>query len=452
MLLKGRYLIEKELGRGGIGLVYLARDHHLHSRPVVIKVLLEGAEGDADRQWFQRKFLQEIEALARIDHPSVIGILDTGEMPDGQPFFVMQFVVGDSLRAAMKPGPMEFNRVAGLIRQMGNALDAAHEQGIIHRDLKPENIMLQRLSNGEDLVKLIDFGIATVKDSQIATAKERTAVAGTVAYMAPEQLLGKPTFRSDIYALGVIAYEMLTADRPFKPNSPFQLLDLQREGVRIKPRVLRPDLPQAAETAILRALAFDERERFLHVKDFGDQLADALTDSSSAKHRDDVEPIPPKSDLVAQMLAQSGRGNRAIGLRLWVEAEGGSGRIVRDFKPDLEPEMPRFKLGDRIAICALAERDCYLWIAAVGTSGASSIIFPQGVTNLVACGQTIKISGTITGQTGIETVHAFATTSAAMRNTSFSTSEALLQAEETISSETQRAESSAATLQFAVSE
>jgi serine/threonine protein kinase len=163
MLLKGRYLIEKELGRGGIGLVYLARDHHLHSRPVVIKVLLEGTEGDADRQWFERKFLQEIEALARIDHPSVIGILDTGEMPNGQPFFVMQFVVGDSLRAAMQPGPMEFNRVAGLIRQMGNALHAAHEQGIIHRDLKPENIMLQQLSNGEDLVKLIDFGIATVK-------------------------------------------------------------------------------------------------------------------------------------------------------------------------------------------------------------------------------------------------------------------------------------------------
>jgi hypothetical protein len=245
---------------------------------------------------------------------------------------------------------------------------------------------------------------------------------------------------------------MLTGDRPFKPDSPYQLLDLQRGGVRIKPRVLRPDLPLAADTAILRALAFDEWERFTRVKDFGDLLADALIDSTKAKNSQNVEPRSSSLDLVAQMLAQSGRGNKTIGLRLWIEAEGSSGRIVRDFKPDVEPEMPRFKPGERITICARAERDCYLWIAAVGTSGTSSIIFPQGVTNLVARGQTIRISGTITGQTGMETVHAFSTTSAELRSTSFSTSGALLQAEETIFSETQSAESNAMTLQFAVSE
>lgn len=274
--LDGRYLIERELGRGGIGVVYLARDQQLMGRPVVIKILLEQKLGGDDEGWVKRKFRQEVEALARIDHPGVVGVLHAGEMGDGTPYLVMQYIEGRSLRSVMKPEGINLQRAAHLIRQIGQALGSAHQRGIYHRDLKPENIMLQALSEGEDFVKLIDFGVATVKDSQVAANKETTTVAGTVSYMAPEQFMGKPTAASDIYALGVIAYELVAGRRPFNPETPFQLLEMQREGVRIRPSDLRPSLPPAADSLILQALSFEQGERPASAKDFGEDLARAL--------------------------------------------------------------------------------------------------------------------------------------------------------------------------------
>jgi predicted ATPase/serine/threonine protein kinase len=270
-----RYKIGSLLGEGGMGKVYLAHDQKLLSKPVVIKVLSKVSNQD---EWVRKKFRQEIEALARIDHPGVIGVLDAGETPHGDLYFVMQFVEGANLRSAIKPGGMDFKRVANIARQIGQAISAAHEKGVYHRDLKPENIMLQILGEGEEHVRLIDFGIASVKDSLVATNKATTIVSGTVAYMAPEQLMGKPSASSDIYAFGVIAYEMLTGQRPFNPGSPFQLLDLQRAGVKLKPQALRPELNEAAQAAILKALSFDPQNRPDRVRDFGDALARALSD------------------------------------------------------------------------------------------------------------------------------------------------------------------------------
>ena len=195
--LKGRYVIQKELGRGGIGVVYLAHDEQLHSRPVVIKVLLDQTAGT---EWFQKHFLGEIEALVRIDHPGVVGALDAGEMPDGKPFLVMQYVPGGNLRSMMKAGLLELPAVADVVRQVGSALSAAHDAGVHHRDLKPENIMVKDQGHGERQVKIIDFGIATVRDPAEA-GTQMTQVAGSVLYMAPEQLVGRPGAASDIYAL-----------------------------------------------------------------------------------------------------------------------------------------------------------------------------------------------------------------------------------------------------------
>ena len=275
-VLDGRYLIESELGRGAIGVVYLARDQQLMGKPVVIKVLLEQVfETDSDG-WIKKKFRQEVEALARIDHPGVVGVLHTGEMLDGRPYLVMQYIEGKNLRSVMKPEGMNFAHVAHLIRQIGQALTSAHDRGIYHRDLKPENIMLQALGEGEEHVKLIDFGVATVKDSQVAANRATTMVAGTVSYMAPEQLIGRPSAASDIYALGVIAYEMLTGRRPFNPDSPYQLLGLQLEGVRVKPADLRPSLPEQAQALILKALAYEQDARPARARDFGDELSRIL--------------------------------------------------------------------------------------------------------------------------------------------------------------------------------
>src|SRR6266853_5856597 len=184
-VIDGRYAIERMLGHGGMGQVYRAKDLQLHSRPVVIKLLLEEADNDPYRR---QKFQQEMEALSRIQHPGVIDIIDSGELPDAKPFIVMEYIDGTNLRAQIRSEGMNLERAGEIIKQMGRALGAAHEKGIFHRDLKPENIMLQDLGHGEEMVKIIDFGIARIKHSAIAPTTATTATAGTIAYMAPEQL------------------------------------------------------------------------------------------------------------------------------------------------------------------------------------------------------------------------------------------------------------------------
>ena len=284
--IKDRYVIQRELGRGGFGAVYLAHDEELDSRRVVVKVLLDkGAEKD---EWVLRKFQEEKQALARIEHPGVVGILDAGALPDGTPFLVMQFVDGVTLRSAMRAGqPLAFDRVASLLLQVGQALSAAHDRGVLHRDLKPENIMIQDLGNGAEVVKIIDFGIASVR-SPDATSAIETSIAGSGPYMAPEQLRGKPGPASDIWALGVIAYEMLTGRRPFETASLAQLYFVQQEGVKIKPCDLRPDLPAAAQAAILRALSFEASDRCSRAREFGEDLARAFQGEKSS-----APPPPP---------------------------------------------------------------------------------------------------------------------------------------------------------------
>ena len=273
--LNNRYLIERELQRGGFGSVYLARDLQLHSRAVVIKVLLEDAYKS---EYVVQKFRQEVEALSRIDHPGVVGIIDSGELADGKPFIVMQYVDGSTLRSVMKPEGMDLEKSADILRQIGRALTAAHDKRIFHRDLKPENVMLQNLGHNEEQVKVIDFGIAKIKDSAVAPSTATNVSAGTVSYMAPEQLSGRPvSAATDVYALAEIAYEMLTGRKPFNPETAFELLEMQRSGVRISPADLRPSLPVAAQATILRALSFEPNNRYASARDFGDELARALT-------------------------------------------------------------------------------------------------------------------------------------------------------------------------------
>ena len=271
-----RYLIKRKLGHGGFGVVYLASDEKMMSRPVVVKALLDER---ISSEWSVRKFKQEMEALARVDHPSIVGIFDSGQLDNGQPFLVMQYVDGTSLRALIKPEGMDLSRAANIIRQIGRALSAAHDSGILHRDLKPENIMVQTLSDGEEQVKVIDFGVAKIKNSVLSASTVGEQTVGTVLYMSPEHLKAEPmTAASDVYCFAVMAHEMLTGRRPNNPDSPFQLLEMQRAGVRIKPRDLRPNLSPAAETILLKALSFNPNERYEKARTFGDALSTALLD------------------------------------------------------------------------------------------------------------------------------------------------------------------------------
>lgn len=277
LLLKDRYLIEKELGRGGIGVVYLARDTQLLSREVVIKVLFAAQGNDRYDLWFTKKFRQEMEALARINHPGVVGVLDSGEAPDGKAFLVMQYIRGVTLRRMIPQQGMDFEKAARIIRQTGQALEAAHEKGVLHRDLKPENIMIEEIGGDDFQIKLIDFGVARIKDSQVATTAEMTWIAGTPPYMAPEQMRGRPTAESDIYGIAAVAYEMLTGRPPFKADTAVDLYEMQRQGEITKPKEIRRNLPEAAQDAIMKALSFNASDRYSSALRFAEELARALT-------------------------------------------------------------------------------------------------------------------------------------------------------------------------------
>ena len=262
-VLGDRYEIQRELGRGGMSVVYLARDHQLLDKSVVVKILLDESSRDP---WIRQKFMQEIEALARIDHPGVVGVLDTGLTAEGRRFLVMQFIEGVTLRNALGPGAMDFVRTAGIVRQTGHALAAAHEKGVWHRDLKPDNIMVEA-TGGEDRIRLIDFGIAAIQNSRFAG--ENTKVSGSASYMAPEQFTGHSCAASDTYALGLVAYRMLTGTLP-RPAP---------EGANsLTPNLEFPaEVPAAARAAIIRALSFRPDLRQPRVVEFSEQLYRALT-------------------------------------------------------------------------------------------------------------------------------------------------------------------------------
>jgi len=294
-VLNSRYLIQSLLGEGGIGTVYRAIDLQINSRPVAVKLLREDRYKSKDQktdEWLKRKFLQEAEALSRVRHPGVVMVLDRGELDDGRPFFVMEWVEGRSLRDAMKPYGMGFDQAALVVQQIGQALTAVHGQQVFHRDLKPENVMLQNLGDGEEQAKLIDFGIAKVKDSEVGPETSIAMVVGTIPYLAPEQIQAQTTTAAtDTYALGVIAYEMLTGRWPFNPTSKDphvavqQISIMQRDRQLIKPSDLRSDLPEAAEKAILTALSFEPAERHARTKDFGEDLAQALLDREASNQK-----------------------------------------------------------------------------------------------------------------------------------------------------------------------
>ena len=269
------YLVEQKLGHGGMGEVYLARDLSLHNRPVVIKIL---SDASLQNSYLVKKFRHEVEALSRIDdHPNVVGVLDAGELGDGKPYIVMQYVSGLTLHSQIPNEGMNLERAASILKQIGTALDYIHEKGIFHRDLKPDNIVLQQLKGGTEFVKVVDFGIAKVKDSVVASSTVDNIAIGTLQYMSPEQLrVDDITAASDVYQMAVMAYEMVTGRRPFNAASAAQLLELQRAGVRVKPVDLRSDLSTEAQAIILRGLSFERTARYQNAAEFGNSLARAL--------------------------------------------------------------------------------------------------------------------------------------------------------------------------------
>ncbi len=279
--LDGRFTIEKNLtdsgaDAGGIGVVYLARDTKLMGKEVVVKILNETALKHPD---IVRKFEHEKEALIRLDHPGIVRILDSGRLVDGNPFMVMDYIKGHSLRKALQmAGKLPLEVVASIIESVTDALSAAHSEKILHRDIKPENIMLTPIDEGMYRVRLIDFGIARVEESKLAPATAISRAIGTILYISPEQLIGKLdlTPAADIYSFAIVAYEMLTGEVPFKPKALAEMYQLEKEGVKTPPSALRPDMPRVAEGILLSALEFEPEKRPQIARSFGRFLANEL--------------------------------------------------------------------------------------------------------------------------------------------------------------------------------
>ncbi|MEK7327199.1 MAG: serine/threonine-protein kinase, partial [Chloroflexota bacterium] len=210
----GRYEIERELGRGGMAVVYLARDPYV-KRQVAVKVLPHQFTSDPQ---FRARFQREAEIIAALEHPHIVPIYDYGEQ-DEQLFLVMRYMTGGSLADHVRRGPLSTTEIARIVPPLASALDKAHARGIIHRDLKPGNILFD--GDGEPYIS--DFGIA--KLTQGSTMLSGSALVGTPVYMSPEQWRGEAVDgRSDIYALGGMLYEMLSGRLPYEASTPAEVM------------------------------------------------------------------------------------------------------------------------------------------------------------------------------------------------------------------------------------
>ncbi len=264
------FRIIRRLGKGGMGTVFLAQQIGVGNRPVAIKVLNRKFLDDPD---FLMRFQNEAASTGRIHHPNVVTIHESAQGDDGTPYIAMEYLEGESLREFIhRSGPLSVPQTAEILAQTARGLNAAHKLGIIHRDLKPDNIFLTHGDEDELIVKVVDFGIAKLRES--ATHTMTGMVLGTPAYMSSEQAYGMSSdeldARSDIYSLGVVVYEMLTGRLPFDSDTPNGFL---RKHIHESPppfRMIAPDIdiPSDVENVVLKALRKKRQERYSSALDF----------------------------------------------------------------------------------------------------------------------------------------------------------------------------------------
>ncbi|MCL2723205.1 MAG: serine/threonine-protein kinase [Polyangiaceae bacterium] len=273
--LAGKYKIVKLLGEGGMGAVYVGEQPLGHTiRRIAIKTLHPHLSNDPQ---IRERFYREVGTLAGLEHPNTVQVFDFGATEDGVLFIVMEFVQGESIAEVLtKSGALAPVRTEKILAQICGSLGEAHSKGIIHRDLKPDNVILTERAGQKDFVKVLDFGIAKrsgEEDRREAKLTQQGTVLGTPPYMSPEQFTGEPLdWRSDVYSLGVMAYEMLTGELPFDAKTPWEWATLHMTATP-RPMETTPRgaaLPEPMRGAIMRALAKNREQRFASVQAFLD--------------------------------------------------------------------------------------------------------------------------------------------------------------------------------------
>lgn len=280
-----RYEIVGEIGRGGMATVYEAHDPRF-GRHVAVKVLPREFMHDPE---FRGRFSREAKTIATLEHPAIVPVYDFGE-DDGQPFLVMRIMRGGSLTEKMLRGPIPIEETAEIFRRIGSALDRAHSMGIVHRDMKPSNILFDEFGEAY----LADFGIVQVSANSTDALTASGSLIGTPAYMSPEQVYGdkKLDGRSDIYALGVILFQMLTGSPPYIADTPARLM--MKHVMDPIPQLLqmRPDLPNGFDEIITKAMAKERDERF-------STAAELSTAVSSVSTQGQSSPDPIEAEMAA---------------------------------------------------------------------------------------------------------------------------------------------------------
>ena len=291
-----RFRIVRRLGAGGMGTVYLAEQIAVGNRPVALKVLLRKLLDDPA---FLLRFQNEAASTGRIRHSNVVTIYESGQSDEGSPYIAMEYLEGETLRQVLeRRGALPLAECAEILQQAARGLNSAHKLGILHRDLKPDNIFLTRSEDGDQVVKVVDFGLAKMRESAAHTLTG--TVLGTPIYMSPEQCLGMKSdeldARSDIYSLGVIVYELLAGRVPFRSETPIGYLHKHVSEAPPPLRSAAPGLavPSEVEKVLMKALAKAREQRHGSVIEFSREFGAA---ASSAIGAPTPAPVPTTSSV-----------------------------------------------------------------------------------------------------------------------------------------------------------
>ncbi|MGB7203673.1 MAG: protein kinase [Pyrinomonadaceae bacterium] len=344
-LLAERYLLQSRLGRGAMGQVYLAQDTKFATKKLAVKTVRQDILSSDDLQEGEAiaRFEREAQAAASIQHPNTVSVTDFGETGDGVFYLVMEYVEGETLHKLLRrEGTLTITRAVKLLRQIADGVEAAHDLGILHRDLKPANIFIMKHKGGDGFVKVGDFGLAKIVNATVTDATSKATpssrgIIGTPEFMSPEQMQPEMPVdtRTDLYALGTIAYLMLGGRTPFTGD----MMQLVMQKVLHKPEPLssiRSDVPGDVDRVIMKALAIDPAERPATVSEWMSELEQSSEDIDDRARAD-------RTRLVIL---------GPLGAEVYVDDErrasvGSSGRVVLNDVPPGRHVLRVSKAGDR---------------------------------------------------------------------------------------------------------
>lgn len=349
----GRYDIIRVLGKGAMGLVYEARDPNLDRRVAIKTIKVENLSAEAAAE-YEGRFRTEARSAARLQHPNIVSVYDSDRHGD-MAFLVMEFIQGEDLKHHLDAGRRySLEESLGIVRDLLSALDYAHRQSIVHRDVKPANLLIE----ADGRVKLTDFGVARIQDSGEATRTQGTMV-GTLKYMSPEQVQGVPIdARADLFAVGVVLYQLLTGKRPFDGDTDFAIIQQIVNHTPVAPSTFSTLLPPAIDAVVARALAKKREDRFATALEFSHALQLACEDASDPTIVPPVSP-PGRRGGTATDTGKSQAGGSTVRLASLGSDTGSTGSTVtqelelvywKDIKDsedveDLEGFLNRFPSG-----------------------------------------------------------------------------------------------------------